>query len=88
MNETLKRAVARERSLAYRDRRRQGHLLVPVAVSPAQLAALERLALLEAGDRDKTSIACSVARFLDAAPHISALGDALWPATQEIEGST
>jgi hypothetical protein len=42
-------------------------------------AALERLTLLERGDRDKASIAWAVSRFLDTAPHVSATGDALWP---------
>jgi hypothetical protein len=57
--------------------------LVSVEVGPQQLAALERLALLDAGERDKVCIAWAVARFLDAAPHVSALGDALWPADEE-----
>jgi hypothetical protein len=57
--------------------------LVSVEVGPRQLAALERLALLDAGERDKVCIARAVARFLDAASHVSALGDALWPADEE-----
>jgi hypothetical protein len=41
--------------------------------------ALERLVLLNVGDRDKVSIAWAVTRFLETAPHLSAMGDALWP---------
>ena len=65
--------------LAYRERRRDGRVLVSVEVGPKQLAALERLAILEVGNRDKTSIAFAVSRFLETAPHLSAMGDALWP---------
>jgi hypothetical protein len=58
---------------------------VPIEIGPYQLAALERLALLAVGDRDKVAIAGAVTRFLDAAPHLSALGDALWPEREEEE---
>lgn len=71
------------RSEAYRDRRRHGRVLVTVEVGPYQAAALERLALLDIGDRDKGSIAAAVSRFLRAAPHLSAMGDALWPEGEE-----
>jgi hypothetical protein len=37
-------------------------------------------------ERDKACIAWAVSRFLDAAPHVSALGDALWPAEGEHSG--
>jgi hypothetical protein len=58
-------------------------VLVPVAVGPLQLAALERLALLEAGERDKPAIAWAVQRFLNTAAHVATLGDALWPDTED-----
>ena len=77
------RERARERSEAYRKRRRHGRVSVPIEIGPHQLAALERLALLGVGDRDKVAIAGAVTRFLDAAPHLSALGDALWPESEE-----
>ena len=77
------RELARSRSEAYRDRRRHGRILVSVEVGPYQVAALERLALLDVGDRDKGSIAAAVNRFLRAAPHLSAMGDALWPEGEE-----
>jgi hypothetical protein len=77
------RERARGRSEAYRDRRRHGRVLVTVEVGPYQIAAFERLALLDVGDRDKGSIAAAVNRFLQAAPHLSAIGDALWPESGE-----
>jgi hypothetical protein len=54
---------------------------VPVETGPRHLAALERL--LGTGERDKACIAWAVSRFMDAAAHVSALGDALWPADEE-----
>jgi hypothetical protein len=78
-----RREQGRERSEAYRDRRRHGRILVSVEIGPRQLAALERLALLVRGKRDKPCIARAVARFLDVAPQVSALGDTLWPAELE-----
>ena len=57
--------------------------IISVEVSPQHLGALERLALLDAGERDKACIAWAVERFLDAAPQVSALGIALWPADEE-----
>ena len=81
----IRRELARERSEAYRDRRRHGRVLVPVEVSPRHLVALERLALLGAGERGEGCIAWAVQRFLDAAPHVSTLGDALWPEREEAD---
>jgi hypothetical protein len=77
------REQARDRSEAYRERRRHGRVLVAVEVGPYQVAALERLALLDVGDREKQSIATAVTRFLEAAPYLSAIGDALWPESEE-----
>ncbi len=79
------RERARERSEAYRQRRRYGRVSVSIEVGQHQLAALERLALLDVGDRDKKSIALAVSQFLNAAPHVSAMGDALWPEGEEPE---
>jgi hypothetical protein len=78
-----RREQGRDRSEAFRERRRHGRVLVQVEVGPPHLAALERLALLGTNERDKACIALAVTRFLDAAPHISGLGDALWPAAEE-----
>ncbi len=75
--------LGRERSEAYRERRRHGRVLVSVEVEPRQLAALERLGLLDSGERDRGCIGWAVARLLDAAPHVAAIGDALWPAEED-----
>jgi hypothetical protein len=88
MNMTIddqRREQGRERTEAYRERRRRGLLLIQVEVAPRQFAALERLALLDVGERDKACIAWAVSRFLDAAPLVSALGDALWPADEDAD---
>ncbi len=77
------RELARVRSEAYRDRKRRGAVLVTIEVEPRDLAALERLALLAAGDRDPANISWAVADFLRGAPAVAALGDALWPARGE-----
>ena len=79
------RKRARERTQAYRERRRHGRVSVAIEVGPRQLAALERLALLDVGNRDKASIGAAVTRFLETAPHFSAMGDALWPQGEEAE---
>ena len=78
-----RREQGRDRSEAFRERRRHGRMLVQVEVGPRHLAALERLALLDTKERSKMCIASAVSRFLDAAPYVSALGDALWPAEEE-----
>ena len=52
---------------------------MPIEVEPRHLAALERLSLLDMGNRDKRAIAWAVTRFLEMAPHLAAAGDALWP---------
>ena len=69
----------RERSEAYRERRRHGRVLVSVEVEPRHLAALERLGLLDSGERDRTCISWAISRYLQAAPSVAAIGDALWP---------
>jgi hypothetical protein len=73
------RARARQRSEAHRDRKRRGVVLAWIEVDLRDLAALERLALLEPGERDPYLIACAVAQFLKAAPAVASMGDALWP---------
>jgi hypothetical protein len=52
-------------------------------LEPRDLATLERLALLEPGDRDAQRMATAAAQFLKAAPYVAAMGDALWPAQRE-----
>jgi len=74
-----RREAARQRSEAYRDRKRRGVMLVSIEVEARSIAALERLALLPRGERDPYEVACAVAQFLMAAPSVAAMGDALWP---------
>jgi hypothetical protein len=81
--EAQRRAFARQRSEAYRDRRRRGAVLVTIELEPRDLAALERLALLAPGDRDPHRMARAAAQFLCAAPHVAAMGDALWPEREQ-----
>ncbi len=55
--EALHRAIerseaARQRSAAYRDRKRRGAMVVQIEVEPTDIAALERLALLKVGERN------------------------------------
>jgi|SRR5215472_12097416 len=78
-----RRQLARERVDACRERRRHGQVLVPVAVGPLQLAALERLGLLDVDERDKPAIARAVTRYLDSAAPVAAVGDAIWPADED-----
>jgi hypothetical protein len=78
-----RRESGRARNEAFRERRRHGRILVQVEIAPRHLAALEQLALLDVGERDKAAIAWAVTRFLEAAPQVSALGNALWPAEEE-----
>jgi hypothetical protein len=73
------RDLARQRSDAYRSRRRRGAVLVTIEPEPHDLTALERLALLEHGDRDPCRMAVAAAQFLAAVPYVAAMGDALWP---------
>ena len=77
------REQGRQRTQAHRERRRHGRVLVSVEIGPSQLTALERLALLVIGERDKACIAWAISRFLVTAPHVSALEDALWSAAGE-----
>jgi hypothetical protein len=77
------RDLARRRSEAYRGRRRRGVVLVAIELAPRDVAALERVALLAPGDRDAQRMASAAAQFLAAAPHVVAMGDALWPEQQD-----
>jgi hypothetical protein len=83
MNEA-RRLAARDRSAAWRDRRRRGALVVGIEVEPPDLAGLERLALLPVGKRDPQAVGAAVARFLAAARPLAAVGDALWPQPAEL----
>jgi hypothetical protein len=78
-----RRAQWRQRAEAARDRRRRGVTPVTVELGLHAIAALERLSLVEPGDRDPRHMAVACSRFLAAAPHVAAIGDAIWPAEEE-----
>jgi hypothetical protein len=59
--EAQRRDITRRRSAAHRARRRHGAVLVAIELEPHDLAALERLALLETGDRDPQRLAAAAA---------------------------
>ena len=63
-----------------RDRRREGRIFVSIEVPVHVLRALERLALLEPGNRDKRAVAWAVGWSLEALPGFVSMGDAVWPA--------
>ena len=81
-----RRRAARNRTEACRERRRHGRVLVSVEVTPRQIAALERLALLEVSNRDRGALAWAISRYLEGAAHVNALGDALWPKAEQEQG--
>ena len=68
-----------ERARRYRARRRAGAALVPVAVLPGHVRALQRLGLLAEGQPGPAEVGKAVARFLDGAGPISTLAAALAP---------
>lgn len=78
-----RRALNRERARAYRSRRRRGVVWAWIEIDPRALAGLERLALLPPGDRSFEAISQAVARFVQAAAPLAAVGDALWPDVPE-----
>ena len=82
MTDDESHARARARSESYRDRRRHNRALVSVEVSVAQARALERLGLFDV-DGGKASLASAVGRYLDTAQHLAAVGDALYPESEE-----
>lgn len=81
--EDQRRERSRRRMVEYRRRKREGHILVQLEVGPRLVAALERLALLDVGERDPDAIASACFRFLRASEAVGALGDALWPTEAE-----
>lgn len=78
MSDDDAKSAARARSEAYRDRRRHNRALVSVEVTVDQARALERLGLFDV-EGGKPALAWAVARFLATAPHVSAIGDAMFP---------
>ncbi|MGK7864515.1 hypothetical protein [Falsiroseomonas sp. E2-1-a4] len=78
-----RRKLNRERARAYRSRRRRGVVWAWIEIEPRALAGLERLALLPAGERGLEAVSDAVARFVQAAAPLAAVGDALWPEAAE-----
>jgi hypothetical protein len=85
------------RSERWRQRRRSGSIAVTVAVSPAQRRAFERMGLIEPGcDQDQDELRWAVERYLDTAPAVQGIGDALYkgadafsePGDESAEGAT
>jgi hypothetical protein len=73
-------ATAKERSARWRERRRRGIIPVTVDVVSMHRRALESIGLIRAGyDRDPEAVAWAVARFLNTAPAVQAIGEALYP---------
>lgn len=68
------------RSDRWRERKRKGLISLTIDVSPTHCRALMRMGLIAAThDLDKVMIARAVERFLNTAPAIQAVGDALYP---------
>ena len=78
-----RRELSRQRMVEYRRRKREGAVLVILEVGPRTVAAMERLALLDVGERHPYAIAWACWRFLTAAEAVGKLGDALWPEEAE-----
>lgn len=78
-----------ERSSRWRERRRSGLIPLTVNVSLEHRRALERMGLIPAGlDRDREAITRAVERFLDTAPAVQAVGDALYRGAAEPPAAT
>ncbi len=72
--------TCKARSARWRDRRRLGAIPVMVEVLPKHRHALEALGLIAPGnDRHPEAISWAVARYLDTAPAMRAVGEALYP---------
>src|SRR5437763_16932044 len=75
------------RSERWRERRRKGLMSLTIDVSPAQRCAFERMGLISTGrGRDKEAVAWAVKRFLDTAPAVQGIGDALYPDAEDFMG--
>ncbi len=81
--------TGKARSERWRERRRYGLISVTVNVSPEHRRALERMGLISAGfDQDRAAITWAVERFMDTAPAVQAVGDALYRGAAEPAGAT
>ena len=79
MNDDHRKAGARERARAYRERRRAGAILVHVAIGGAERRAMERLHMIAEGERDPAALALAAQRFLASLPAVADIPAALYP---------
>lgn len=71
--------TSRTRSAAWRARRRTGAIPISIDIMPAHRRALESMGLIPTGkDRDAEALIWAVERFLDIAPAVQGIGDALY----------
>ena len=76
--------TSKARSAAWRARRRTGAILISIDVLPAHRRALESMGLIEPGkDQDPGELVWAVERFLDIAPAVQGIGDALYQKVPE-----
>lgn len=76
--------TGKARAERWRERRRSGLLPLMINVSMTHRRALERMGLILAGhDQDRAAITWAVERFLDTAPAVQAIGDALYQGAAE-----
>ncbi len=72
------------RSERWRERRRKGLIAIMVDVSPAHRRVFERMGLVPPGhDQDRAALAWAVERYLDTAPAVQGIGEALYPDADE-----
>lgn len=70
---------SKHRSERWRARRRTGAIPISIDILPAHRRALESMGLIDPGmDRDPEALIWAVERFLDTAPAVQAIGDALY----------
>ena len=68
-----------DRQTAYRRRKRNRLMLVPIEVGVTEVRALQSLELLPAGAPSKAELAAAVQRFLSCAPAIADIPKRFYP---------
>jgi hypothetical protein len=68
-----------DRQTAYRRRKRNRLVLVPIEVGISEVRALQSLELLHAGAPSKAELAAAVQRFLSCAPAIADIPKRFYP---------
>ena len=82
-------STTKERSARWRERKREGLIAITIDVSRAHRRAFERMGLIDAGfDRDQASLRWAVERYLDTAPAVQGIGDALYRDAQDFADVT